>query len=79
QEEAICHPSNLYFALKKECCPWPNLGQGSDMGVYSPAVVIFKDDLDHSCVDLLAEQGETIAVLAVTAPRLPEVSGRRSG
>jgi len=35
--------------------------------------VIFKDDLDRSCVDLQVDQRETIAVLAGVAPRLQKV------
>jgi len=63
----------LYITLKEEYYPWPNLGPGSDAGIYSPAVVIFKDDLDHSCVDLPVDQRETVAVLTVAAPRGPRV------
>ena len=39
--------------------------------------MIFKDDLDQSCVDLPVDQRETVAVLTVAAPRLPEVSDER--
>jgi len=77
QEEALCYSSTLYITLKEEYYPWPNLGPGSDAGVYSPAVVIFKDDLDHSCVDLPVDQRETVAVLTVAAPRGPEVLNKR--
>lgn len=67
----------MYITLKEEYYPWPNLGPGSDAGIYSPAVVIFKDDLDNSCVDLPVDQREIVAVLTVAAPRLPEVLNRR--
>ena len=39
--------------------------------------MIFKDDLDRSCVDLPVDQRETVAVLTVAAPRDPEVLGGR--
>jgi len=77
QEEALCYSSTLYITLKEKYYPWPNLGQGSDAGIFSPAVVIFKDDLDHSCVDLPVDQRETVAVLTIAAPRRPEVVGGR--
>lgn len=77
QEEALCYSSTLYITLKEEYYPWPNLGPGSDAGVYSPAIVIFKDDLDHSCVDLPEDKREIVAVLTVAAPRLPEVLNDR--
>lgn len=35
--------------------------------------MIFKDDLDRSCVDLPVDQRETVAILTVAAPRHPEV------
>jgi len=77
QEEALCYSSTLYITLKEELYPWPNLGPGSDAGIYSPAVVIFKDDLDRSCVDLPADEWETVAVLTVAAPRFPDVLNGR--
>ena len=58
---------HLHITLKEKYYPWPNLGPGSDAGIYSPAVVIFKDDLDHSCVDLSVDRRETVA-----APGGPE-------
>ena len=42
--------------------------------MYSPAVVIFKDDLDHDCVDLPAKERRVVAVLTVAAPRGPLLS-----
>ena len=39
--------------------------------------MIFKDDLDHSCVDLPVDQRETVAILTVAAPRGPKVSDGR--
>jgi hypothetical protein len=57
----------------------PNLGSGSHAGIYSPAVVIFNDDLDYDCVDLPVCQRETVVLLIVTAPRVPkDLDGRLS-
>jgi hypothetical protein len=39
--------------------------------------VIFKDDLDHSCVDLPVDQREIVSVITVAAPRGPKVSDGR--
>lgn len=39
--------------------------------------MIFKDDLDHSCVDLPVDQREVVAVITVAAPRGPEVLDER--
>ena len=39
--------------------------------------MIFKDDLDHSCVDLPVDKRETVAILTVAAPRLPELLNSR--
>ena len=77
QEEALCYSSTLYITLKEQYYPWANLGPGSDAGVYSPAVVIFKDDLDHDCVDLSVDKRETVSVLTIAAPRLPRISNDR--
>ena len=74
QEEALCYSSTLYHTLKEEYYPWPNMGPTSIAGVYSPAVVIFKDDLDHDCEDLPADERRTVAVLTVAAPRFPPLS-----
>ena len=77
QEEALCYSSTLYITLKEEYYPWPSLGPGSDAGIYSPAVVIFRDDLDHDCVDLEVDKRGTVAVLTVAAPRGPKISNGR--
>ncbi|KAH6889077.1 hypothetical protein BKA70DRAFT_1121247 [Coprinopsis sp. MPI-PUGE-AT-0042] len=69
QEEALCYSSTLYVTLKEEYYPWPNVGPGSAAGVYSPGVVIFKDDLDHACLDLPTDQRLVVSVITVAAPR----------
>lgn len=74
QEEALCYSSTLYATLKEEYYPWSNLRVA---GVYSPAVVIFKDDLDHQCVDLPLEQRVIVSVLTVAAPRRPKLVSKR--
>ncbi|KAJ3486807.1 hypothetical protein NLI96_g3984 [Meripilus lineatus] len=78
QEEALCYSSTLYATLKEEYYPWPNLGPGSVAGIYSPAVVIFKDDLDHNCVDLSPQERQVVSVLTVAAPRGPRLTRDRT-
>lgn len=79
QEEALCYSSTLYETLKPEYYPWKNLGEGCVKGVYSPAVVVFKDDLDHDCVDLPREEWRTFSVITVAAPRGPRLNKTRDG
>jgi len=74
QEEALCYSSTLYPTLKDEYYPWPNMGPKSIAGIYSPAVVIFKDDLDHDCVDLPPNERQVVSVITVAAPRDPPLS-----
>jgi len=74
QEEALCYSSTLYATLKPSYYPWPNLGPGSVAGIFSPGVVIFKDDLDHGCVNLQLEARRVVSVITVAAPRLPDLT-----
>lgn len=74
QEEALCYSSTLYPTLKDEYYPWPNMGPKSIAGIYSPAVVIFKDDLDHDCADLPPNERQVVSVITVAAPRDPPLS-----
>lgn len=69
QEEALCYSSTLAVTLKKEYYPWPNVGPDSIAGVYSPGVVIFKDDLDNNCEDLVPAERQVVSVVTVAAPR----------
>ncbi|KAG5722181.1 hypothetical protein E4T56_gene4763 [Termitomyces sp. T112] len=78
QEEALCYSSTLYVTLKPEYYPWPNTGTGSRAGVFSPGVVIFKDDLDHECVDLPPEDRRVVSVITVAAPRCPSLTEDRT-
>jgi hypothetical protein len=41
--------------------------------VYSPGVVIFKDDLDHDCQDLPKAEQLVVGVLTVAAPCGPRL------
>ncbi|TCD70396.1 hypothetical protein EIP91_003477 [Steccherinum ochraceum] len=77
QEEALCYSSTLYPTLKASYYPWANSGPSSAAGVYSPAVVIFKDDLDHDCADLPRAEWRVVSVITVAAPRSPHLSNGR--
>lgn len=74
QEEALCYSSTLYRTLKPECYPWPNVGEGSAAGIYSPAVVVFKDTIGNACRDLKAEERIVVAVVTVAAPCRPKLT-----
>ncbi|KIY44997.1 hypothetical protein FISHEDRAFT_67243 [Fistulina hepatica ATCC 64428] len=78
QEEALCYSSTLYSTLKERYYPWPNVGPGSTAGVFSPGVVIFKDDLDHQCMDLPLEERRVVSVITVAAPCAPHLSPDRT-
>ncbi|KAJ7078497.1 hypothetical protein C8R44DRAFT_654534 [Mycena epipterygia] len=74
QEEALCYSSTLYITLKESYYPWPNLGAGCVAGVYSPGVVIFRDDLDHDCVELPRDARRVVSVVTVAAPAWPDLT-----
>ncbi|KAJ7694809.1 hypothetical protein B0H17DRAFT_1009027 [Mycena rosella] len=74
QEEALCYSSTLYITLKESYYPWPNLGEGCVAGVYSPGVVVFRDDLDHDCVELSLDERRIVSVITVAAPAWPDLT-----
>ena len=65
----LCYSSTLYETLKESYYPWSNLGPGSVAGIYSPGVVIFKDDLDHNCVDLSEAEARRLGHHCYCPPR----------
>ncbi|KAJ7198850.1 hypothetical protein GGX14DRAFT_665440 [Mycena pura] len=69
QEEALCYSSTLYVTLKESYYPWPNMGSGCVAGIFSPGVVIFRDDLDHDCAELPLAERRVVSVITVAAPR----------
>ncbi|KAJ7083604.1 hypothetical protein B0H15DRAFT_784662 [Mycena belliarum] len=77
QEEALCYSSTLYVTLKASYYPWPNLGDGCVAGVYSPGVVIFRDDLDHDCVELPRDARRVVSVVTVAAPAMADLTRDR--
>lgn len=79
QEEALCYSSTLYPTLLPSYYPWPNTGPGCVAGIYSPGIVVFKDDLDHWCLDLGEEEVRVVAVLTVAAPRGPKTRRGEDG
>ncbi|KAJ8087239.1 hypothetical protein PM082_006069 [Marasmius tenuissimus] len=74
QEDSLCYSSTLYMTLKDNYYPIPNVGFGSTAGIFSPGVVIFRDQLDNACTDLPVEQRRVVSVISVAAPRWPALS-----
>lgn len=74
QEEALCYSSTLFATLRPEWYPWPNSGQGSVAGIFSPSIVVFKDTLDNECRELSEEEKVLVSVVTVAAPRGPRLT-----
>jgi hypothetical protein len=73
----LCYSSTLYGTLKPSYYPWPNRGPRSIAGIYSPGVVVFKEDLDHDCVDLPLSERLLVSILTVAAPCVPPLKADR--
>lgn len=43
-------------------------------GIFSPGVVIFKDDLSHECAELPKDQRRAVSVITVAGPRNPKLT-----
>lgn len=39
--------------------------------MYSPGIVIFRDDLEHNCSELPQDEWRVVSVITVAAPRKP--------
>ncbi|KAF9266081.1 hypothetical protein L218DRAFT_956471 [Marasmius fiardii PR-910] len=74
QEDSLCYSSTLYITLKESYYPIPNVGEGSTAGVFSPGVVIFRDQLENACTELPTEQRRVVSVISVAAPRWPALT-----
>jgi hypothetical protein len=64
----LCYSSTLYTTLNPAFYPWP-----STAGIYSPGVVVFRDDLNHDCQDLPEDEWRVVSVVSVAAPRHPKL------
>ncbi|KAH7918524.1 hypothetical protein BV22DRAFT_1024458 [Leucogyrophana mollusca] len=78
QEEALCYSSTLYNTLNVNngsYYPWAsNLGPRSATGIISPAVVIFRSDLDSGLKELEKKDWRLVNVLSVAGLRGPPLT-----
>lgn len=77
QEESLCYRSSLSFTLKRRFYPL-----GSETAIYSPKVVVFRENLEkgHGLLDLAAPQAlPVVSVVSVAAIRDPEIVRGQGG
>ncbi len=84
QEDALCYSTTLFWTLEqwRENYPWRKAGvmqrndrnSGQCSGIYSPKVVIFKDELANDCKALPPKDWKTVSVLSVAALACPPLT-----
>lgn len=77
QEEAMCYRSSLSFTLKRRFYPMKD-----EEGIYSPSVVIFRENIadGHRLLDLSQpDKLEVVSVVSVAAIRDPETVFKENG
>lgn len=90
QEDALCYSSTLWPTLDqlKSNYPWRNSVQragnpGGCAGIFSPNVVIFRDELTQDCRILARKDWTTVTVISVAAlacpPLAPVQKSKRPG
>lgn len=91
QEDALCYSSTLWPTLDrwKSKYPWRNTvdrsggNAGECAGIFSPNVVIFRDELTHDCKTLQRWDWTTVSVVSVAGlscpPLVPAQKGKACG
>lgn len=70
QEEALCIRSTLAATLKYSYYPLPSLG-----AIWSPNVVVFKDELESDCRMFEPQERFIVGVVSVAGLRHPPLTG----
>lgn len=70
QEEALCIRSTLATTLKYSYYPLPSLG-----AIWSPNVVVFKDELESDCRMFEPQERFIVGVVSVAGLRHPPLTG----
>lgn len=70
QEESLCLRSTLAVTLKRSYYPLPQLG-----AIWSPSVVVFRDELQNDCRMLDAAEQYQVGVVSVPGLRRPPLTG----
>ena len=80
QEDALCYSSTLWPMLEmhKEKYPWRKVvgrekNKGECAGIWSPNVVVFRDELAKECAVLEKKEWVTVGVVSVAALACPPV------